>query len=62
MRFIGNKDSKYLPPKGTIGVVMDVCTLDSNDEGLLLMQWPEGTTCDDDMWYVGTKFVEPVDS
>lgn len=46
---------EFYPPKGTVGVVNDVNGYDD-----LLVQWPEGTTSQDDLWFIPPEFVEKV--
>lgn len=48
------KKPLYFPPVGTIGTVTWVGTED------LLVQWPCGTTSEDDEWFVQPRFVEKV--
>ena len=53
---IGDKESGYYPPKGTIGVVIRI----EDDAAPYLIRWPEGTTKDDGCWYVCRKDIELV--
>ena len=53
---IGDKESGYYPPKGTIGVVIRI----ENDAAPYLTRWPEGTTKSDGCWYVCRKDIELV--
>lgn len=67
VKYIGSKiidrfNNRFFPPVGTIGIIADVGPECTDGGNVLLVQWPKGTTFSDDMWYVGTKFVELVDS
>lgn len=44
----------FFPPIGTVGIVFSVA-LES-----LLVQWPDGTTSQDDLWFVSPELVEKV--
>lgn len=51
-------EPEYYPAPGTVGTV----TI-SDEEGsseCLLVQWPEGSTHRDDLWWCNRKDVEPV--
>ena len=52
------KESGYYPPKGTIGVVIGIGSID--DVAPYLIQWPEGTTKLDGCWYVEKDNIELV--
>jgi len=45
----------YYPKEGTIGTVVDVCP-----DGTISVQWPQGSTCEDDLWWVNVERVRAV--
>lgn len=46
----------YFPVYGTLGTVLDTWA----DGSQLLIQWPSGSTSQDDRWWLATNFVEVV--
>lgn len=52
-----DKDSRFYPPKGTIGTVIGI----EDDGAPYHIRWPEGTTKPDGCWYVREKDIELVD-
>lgn len=47
VKFIGKARHECYPPVGTVGRVVNVY-----DDSLVLVQWPNNSTCCDDRWYV----------
>lgn len=54
---IEDRDSRFYPPKGTIGTVLWT----GNDSALCQVRWPEGTTKWHGCWYVEKENIELVD-
>lgn len=50
------KESGYFPPKGTIGIVIGIDSVD--DVAPYHIRWPEGTTKGDGCWYVERDNIE----
>ena len=61
VRYLGcngkRQDKVCSPPVGTIGVVSHV-DYDDND---VLVQWPAGTTSEDDQWWCLVRYLELVE-
>lgn len=55
---IEDKESGYFPPKGTIGIVIEIEDLDCLAP--YYIRWPEGTTKGDGCWYVCREDIELV--
>ena len=55
---IEDKESGYFPPKGTIGIVIEIEDLDCLAP--YHIRWPDGTTKGDGCWYVGREDIELV--
>lgn len=55
---IEDKESGYYPPKGTIGVVIGIDSID--DVAPYLIQWPKGTAKWNGCWYVERKDIKLV--
>ena len=55
---IEDKESGYFPPKGTIGVVIGIESIDYIAP--YYIRWPEGKTKGDGCWYVGKEDIELV--
>ena len=53
-----DKESGYFPPKGTIGVVIGIESIDYIAP--YYIRWPEGKTKGDGCWYVGKEDIELV--
>lgn len=51
-----DKESGYFPPKGTIGVVVGIDSIDYIAP--YHIRWPKGTTKDDGCWYVNKEDIE----
>ena len=47
--------SKMYPETGTVGTVKQV-----NRQGTALVQWPEGSTSHNDLWWAAAADLEPV--
>lgn len=56
--FKEDKESGYFPPKGTIGVVIGIESIDYIAP--YYIRWPEGKTKGDGCWYVGKEDIELV--
>lgn len=54
---IEDRDSRFYPPKGTIGTVLWT----GSDSVCCQVKWPEGTTKWNGRWYVEKKNIELVD-
>lgn len=54
---IEDRDSRFYPPKGTIGTVLWA----GNDSVVCQVKWPEGTTKWHGCWYVEKENIELVD-
>lgn len=48
---------KWCPRVGTIGTVIEI-----DPDGDILVEWPEGSTSKDDIWYVGRRMVRRVET
>lgn len=55
---IEDKESGYFPPKGTIGIVIEIEDLDCLAP--YHIRWPDGTTKGDGCWYVERENIELV--
>lgn len=55
---IEDKESGYFPPKGTIGIVIEIEDLDCLAP--YHIRWPDGTTKGDGCWYVAREDIELV--
>lgn len=53
---IEDRDSRFYPPRGTIGTVLWA----GNDSAVCQVKWPEGTTKWNGRWYVEKKNIELV--
>lgn len=53
----------FFPPVGTIGEVINTTCCDDEEDDIdcVFIQWPEGSTSDDDCWYAKPNEIEPVE-